>query len=498
MAISQSTALLNLGADAAKAAANSASQNSLNTGITLNSGEQDFAKTLRKQLDNKAPTNPVSQQAKPLAAQAKALPPGQSVRAQTPAGAKDPAPAVKDNNASPANQPVNSSENTSNTDNASASAADTTANSEATSEHSTNQASQAGDSSASDTVRETAQERKKRLLLQLAAEAGQATPNGVAATDASGLTPWMQSMLAMRQSGQAAESSASSDTSNTLAVTPDAALAATLTKDASAVDPVTEATAGLSTDPLAAGTTADGKDKALNLGRLMRDAVKEGLPPGRAEGLLAQADKGGQAAAALASLVAPSAEKAFGEVLASVAGQDTAAVTTPTPTQLTSASAPPAWMQAAGLTQTPAALSQINTPFGNERWQAAMNQHVMNMVGAGDEVASLTLSPPDLGPIQVVLKVDNQSVNTSFISDNPLVRQALEDGMQDLRERMQTQGLQLGQTFIGNGQQAQQHFEQASPAPTSAVRDTEATLEASAPTTVATPRVARGLVDTFV
>jgi flagellar hook-length control protein FliK len=114
-------------------------------------------------------------------------------------------------------------------------------------------------------------------------------------------------------------------------------------------------------------------------------------------------------------------------------------------------------------------------------------------------VASLTLSPPDLGPIQVVLKVDNQSVNPSFISDNPLVRQALEDGMQDLRDRMQSQGLQLGQTFVGNEQQAQQHFEQQSgrenARASASASDTDTAIT---PQTAVQPRVVRGLVDTFV
>ena len=158
------------------------------------------------------------------------------------------------------------------------------------------------------------------------------------------------------------------------------------------------------------------------------------------------------------------------------------------------------WLSAAGVAESsPVVMSQVATPFGNERWQAAMNQHVMNMVGSGDEVASLTLSPPDLGPIQVVLKVDNQSVNTSFVTDNPLVRQALEDGLQDLRDRMQSQGLQLGQTFIGNGQQAQQHFEQQTPRQASSAHASSQETEAvAAPQTGVRSRAALGLVDTFV
>lgn len=158
------------------------------------------------------------------------------------------------------------------------------------------------------------------------------------------------------------------------------------------------------------------------------------------------------------------------------------------------------WLQSAGVTDlSQVVTTQITTPFTDDRWQAAINQHVMQMASQSDEVASLTLSPPDLGPIQVVLKVDNQSVNPSFITDNPLVRQALEDGMQDLRDRMQSQGLQLGQTFVGNGQQAQQHFEQQSSRDSARTAAPGAESDtAIASQTAVQPRVVRGLVDTFV
>lgn len=147
--------------------------------------------------------------------------------------------------------------------------------------------------------------------------------------------------------------------------------------------------------------------------------------------------------------------------------------------------------------------SQISVPFSaQERWQDAMHQQVLTMAGNGDEVASLTLSPPDLGPIQVVLKVDNQSVDTSFVTDNPLVRQALEDGLQQLRERMHSQGMQLGATFIGTGQQAQQHFQQQTAHAQSPQSEQHSTLGSADASTESTSkpslrRIALGQVDTF-
>lgn len=151
------------------------------------------------------------------------------------------------------------------------------------------------------------------------------------------------------------------------------------------------------------------------------------------------------------------------------------------------------------LAQSPQAMvSQVNVPFGIQGWQEAMNKQVMQMTQQGNELATLTLSPPDLGPVQVVLRVDNQSVDTAFISDNANVRQALQDGLQDLKERMASQGLQLGNTFVGNGNQAQQHFDtQARSSSTSVF--SQLNTETEHETVVAPVRTKPlGMVDTFV
>jgi flagellar hook-length control protein FliK len=303
------------------------------------------------------------------------------------------------------------------------------------------------------------------------------------ATDpaAAGLTPWMQTMLAMRQpAGQTAD------------------------RDQTALTSVADATlqpAEMQLDTSASATTVPADHS------LASSVAAEISPQTKTAGAgteLPAADKPAHFSETLD--IAKSVAEAVRDTVAADKAVDRAGnidmqlETANTVTQPAAQALPNSpWLSAAGVAQTSNVLmSQVATPFGNERWQTAMNQHVLNMVGSGDDVASLTLSPPDLGPIQVVLKVDNQSVNTSFITDNPLVRQALEDGMQDLRDRMQSQGLELGNTFVGNGQQAEQHFEQQSARGNGRVADAGTDTEAAAvPQTAVKTRVARGLVDTF-
>jgi flagellar hook-length control protein FliK len=454
MAFLNSASLLNIGAaDAAKKA-------SSNTPVQENQANQsdEFAQALRKQLQqaNKPASNPATP------AVAKSNPPvKETMHAQS---AQESAKLAKKD--APKEQTV-------------AKEPAKTGNAKADDKNANDQAAVANDSVA----QEAASTETVAALNETPIDKKRLTPD-LEATDpaAAGLTPWMQTMLAMRQpAGQTADRDQTALTSVADEATlqpaelqlDTSASAATVPADHSLASSVA-AEISPQTKTAAAGTELPAADKpahfseTLDIAKSVAEAVRDTVAADKA------VDRAGNI--------------------------DMQFETANTVTQPAAQALPNSpWLSAAGVAQTSNVLmSQVATPFGNERWQTAMNQHVLNMVGSGDDVASLTLSPPDLGPIQVVLKVDNQSVNTSFITDNPLVRQALEDGMQDLRDRMQSQGLELGNTFVGNGQQAEQHFEQQSARGNGRVADAGADTEAAAvPQTAVKTRVARGLVDTF-
>ena len=144
------------------------------------------------------------------------------------------------------------------------------------------------------------------------------------------------------------------------------------------------------------------------------------------------------------------------------------------------------------------AANEIPTPFGKPEWSQAVNQKVVWMVGKGEQSATLTLNPPDMGPLKVVIQVDNDQVDTTFISDNPEVRQALQDGMQMLRDKMQDTGMQLGNAQVSSQAQSQRHFEQAMQqrAQQRLEQSTKDTPD-NAPAAPVIQRISNGLVDTF-
>lgn len=146
-----------------------------------------------------------------------------------------------------------------------------------------------------------------------------------------------------------------------------------------------------------------------------------------------------------------------------------------------------------------ASTNTINVYPGRAGWDQAIGQKVVWMVGAGEQSATLTLNPPDLGPLQVVINVQNDKADTTFISDNAEVRQALQDGIANLREKMSESGIQLGQANVSSGGQAQQEFHQAMQNRAASRLDKSAPIshEENVASTKTLTRVANGLVDTF-
>ncbi len=159
--------------------------------------------------------------------------------------------------------------------------------------------------------------------------------------------------------------------------------------------------------------------------------------------------------------------------------------------------------------QTNAIQASLNIPTtnsisaypGKTGWDQAIGQKVIYMVGASEQTATLTLNPPDLGPLQVVISVNNDQANTTFISEHPEVRKALENGAATLRDMMDQAGIQLGQMNVSSGnQQQQQHFQQSS---THAMPTQNSTLSSSSKIEVPASlsqkmTLSNGLVDTFV
>lgn len=106
---------------------------------------------------------------------------------------------------------------------------------------------------------------------------------------------------------------------------------------------------------------------------------------------------------------------------------------------------------AASHAQSAGASGRIAPQIGTPAWNNAISQKVVWMLGNEQQSASLTLNPPDLGPLQVVLSVSSTQANASFYSSQAEVRQALEAALPRLREMLGDAGIQLGQANVNAG-----------------------------------------------
>ncbi len=70
------------------------------------------------------------------------------------------------------------------------------------------------------------------------------------------------------------------------------------------------------------------------------------------------------------------------------------------------------------------------------------------MVSQQQQVAELTLNPPDLGPLQVVLSISNDEASATFVSQHADVRQALEAALPRLKEMMAESGITLNSATV--------------------------------------------------
>ncbi len=152
--------------------------------------------------------------------------------------------------------------------------------------------------------------------------------------------------------------------------------------------------------------------------------------------------------------------------------------------------------------QNPAMLltDKLSARVGTPVWEQSFSQKVVWMANGAQQTATLTLNPPDLGPLQIVLSVNNDQANATFIASQPEVRLAIEAAMPKLREMMSDAGMQLGQANVSAGDPRQQNNAQQDPSSRQNTggnlsADTISLNNASISTKITT---GLGLVNTFV
>lgn len=188
--------------------------------------------------------------------------------------------------------------------------------------------------------------------------------------------------------------------------------------------------------------------------------------------------------------------------LASANPNITAAVADPQMPAATAenASPPSPVPSAASLAQTAqagtaaSAVAHVSTPVGGRGWDAEVGQKIVLMANRQDSRAELTLTPPQLGKIEVTISMNGDQTSATFVSASPAAREALEQALPRLREILADAGITLGQASV-NEESAQQGRDGSPSAGHHGGRVVGAAREADSPTQWL--RSSDGLIDTF-
>jgi flagellar hook-length control protein FliK len=104
--------------------------------------------------------------------------------------------------------------------------------------------------------------------------------------------------------------------------------------------------------------------------------------------------------------------------------------------------------QAASSASHPAAL-HVSPRLGSPGFDEAFAARVSVSVRAGIESASITLNPPELGPVEMQIRVSDGKANIVFAAEQALTREAISEALPRLREMLAAHGLELAGGSVG-------------------------------------------------
>ncbi|MBY0577277.1 MAG: flagellar hook-length control protein FliK [Gallionellaceae bacterium] len=147
-------------------------------------------------------------------------------------------------------------------------------------------------------------------------------------------------------------------------------------------------------------------------------------------------------------------------------------------------------------------LQTIATPFNSSAWADDFSQKISWMSTQQSQVAELHLNPPDLGPLNVILKISDSQATALFMSPHSAVRDAVENAIPKLREILADNGIMLGNATVSDqpsrDRHANEHINQGS----GASAQHEASVDTPKLTALPDARIMparrhNGMVDTF-
>jgi flagellar hook-length control protein FliK len=94
--------------------------------------------------------------------------------------------------------------------------------------------------------------------------------------------------------------------------------------------------------------------------------------------------------------------------------------------------------------------TSVEVPVGQAEWGDKVMGKLSWLTARNMSVAEIHLTPPDMGPMEVKVRVQNDQANITVHAANPVVREQLELNSHRLRDMLGEQGLSLGQFDVSD------------------------------------------------
>jgi flagellar hook-length control protein FliK len=99
--------------------------------------------------------------------------------------------------------------------------------------------------------------------------------------------------------------------------------------------------------------------------------------------------------------------------------------------------------------------TSVNVPVGQPGWSEGVSNKVVWLTKHQFQLAEIHLDPPELGPVDIKIKMHHDQASITFNSPHAHIRDLLENSMPKLREMMAQNGVALGDVDVSSQQNSQ-------------------------------------------
>lgn len=140
----------------------------------------------------------------------------------------------------------------------------------------------------------------------------------------------------------------------------------------------------------------------------------------------------------------------------------------------------------------------IDAPLNQAGWGDALTGKISWMMMENQQSAKITINPPELGPIEVKVKINNDQASIQFFAHHGDVREAIEDAMPKLKDMLNQNGINLGESNVSEQSLTQSNEQGELVNGGEHISDQNNDTEQTEPLTTSITGLPSGLVDQYV